>query len=44
MENPNKSVHPFSLQQIQTVYWSGLAIGVGAFQESPPHRKLGEAS
>ena len=35
---PNKSVHPIYLQQIQTVYWSGLNIGIWSLWENPAYR------
>ena len=40
--NPNNSVHPIYLQQIYTVYWSGLTIGIGSLQENPTYRKISE--
>ena len=36
-------MHPISLQQIQTVYYSGLNIGIGALQENPPHSNIRES-
>ena len=43
MDNPNKSVHPISLQQIQTVYWSGLTIGIGSLRENSAHINIRES-
>ena len=36
------SVEPIALQKIQTVYWSGLNIGIGALRENYDHRKIRE--
>ena len=34
------SVHPISLQQIHTVYWSGLTIGIWDLRDNYAHRKI----
>ena len=38
--NPNKNVHPISLQQIQTLYWSGLTFGIGSLRGNFFHRNI----
>ena len=42
-ENPNNSVHPISLQQIKTVYWSGLDFGIGDLRDNSDIRKIMES-
>ena len=36
-------MHPIALQQIQTLYWSGLTIGIGALRDYSAHRKIMES-
>ena len=36
-------MHPIELQQIQTVYWSRLTIGIEALRENSDHRKIRES-
>ena len=38
----NNIVHTIPPRQIQTVYWSGLTIGIGARWENFAHRKIRE--
>ena len=40
---PNKSVRPIILQQIQTVYWSGLTIGIVALWYNSNYRNIRES-
>ena len=35
-------MHPIALQQIQTVYWGGLNIGIGALRDNSAHRNIRE--
>ena len=41
--NPNKSVHPISLQQIHTVHWSRLNIVIESFRDNYAYRKIRES-
>ena len=36
-------MHPISLQQINTVYWSGFTIEIWAFRETLSHRNIRES-
>ena len=42
-EKPDNSVHPITLQQIQTVYYSGLTHGIGSLRESSARRNIRES-
>ena len=42
MAKPNKSVHPIALQQIQTVYYSGLNNGIGSLRGKYSHGNMRE--
>ena len=42
MAKSNKSVPPIALQQLQTVYWIGLNIGIWALRNNSPHRNIRE--
>ena len=41
-EKQNKSVQPINLEQIQTVYWIGLDIGIVALRDKYAHRNIRE--
>ena len=36
-------MNPIYLQQIHTVYWSGLTIGIGSLQDNSAHRNIRES-